>query len=85
MLSHEEGSKLHDKVAKAYKESIELMHAEGEFNAALLNGARQFLKDNLVTMDSGVGTPLQALANDLNTLPFEEEETPRDTAQATGL
>ena len=85
MLSHEEGSKLHDKVAKAYKESIELMHAEGEFNAAILNSARQFLKDNLVTMDSGVGTPLQALANDLNTLPFEEEETPRDTTQATGL
>ena len=85
MLSHKEGSKLHDKVAKAYKESIELMHAEGEFNAALLNGARQFLKDNLIIMDSGVGTPLQALANDLNTLPFEEQETPRDTAQATGL
>jgi hypothetical protein len=85
MLSHEEGSKLHDKVAKAYKESIELMHAEGEFNAALLNGARQFLRDNNVVMDSGMGTPLQALANDLNTLPFEEEETPRDTAQATGL
>ncbi len=85
MLSHEEGSKLHDKVAKAYKESIELMHAEGEFSAALLNGARQFLKDNNVVMDSGVGTPLQALANDLNTLPFEEEETPRDTTQATGL
>jgi hypothetical protein len=85
MLSHEEGSKLHDKVAKAYKESIELMHAEGEFNAALLNGARQFLRDNNVLMDSGMGTPLQALANDLNTLPFEEEETPRDTAQATGL
>ena len=56
MLSHKEGSKLHDKVAKAYKESIELMHAEGEFNAALLNGARQFLKDNLVIMDSGVGS-----------------------------
>jgi hypothetical protein len=85
MLSHEEGSKLHDKVAKAYKESIELMHAEGEFNAALLNGARQFLKDNLVTMDSGMGTPLQTLSDQLNTLPFEEEETPRDTAQATGL
>ena len=85
MLSHEEGSKLHDKVAKAYKESIELMHAEGEFNAALLNGARQFLRDNNVLMDSGMGSPLQTLSDQLNTLPFEEEETPRDTAQATGL
>ena len=79
MLSHEEGSKLHDKVAKAYKESIEFMHAEGEFNAALLNGARQFLKDNLLIMDSGVGSHLHALADEIN-VPFETEETPRDTA-----
>ena len=85
MLSHTEGSKLHDKIAGAYRNSIDMMEAEGEYNAALLNGARQFLKDNNVVMDSGVGTPLDALANDLNTLPFEEEETPRDTAQATGL
>ena len=84
MLSHKEGSKLHDKIAGAYRNSIDLMEAEGEYNAALLNGARQFLKDNNVVMDSGMGTPLQALANDLNTLPFEEE-TPRDTSQATGL
>ena len=74
MLSHEEGSKLHDKVAKAYKDSIELMHAEGEFNAALLNGARQFLKDNMVTMDSGMGTPLNDLNNTLINVPFGEDD-----------
>ena len=84
MLSHKEGSKLHDKIAGAYRNCIDLMEAEGEYNAALLNGARQFLKDNNVVMDSGMGTPLQALADDLKTLPFEEE-TPRDTTQATGL
>ena len=85
MLSHTEGSKMHDQIACAYRNCIKVMEAEGVYNAALLNGARQFLKDNNVVMDSGMGTPLQALANDLNTLPFEEEETPRDTTQATGL
>ena len=76
---------MHDQIACAYSNCIKLMDREGVYNAAILNGARQFLKDNNVLMDSGVGTPLDALANDLNTLPFEEEETPRDTAQATGL
>ena len=85
MLSHKEGSKMHDQIASAYRNCLKVMDAEGVYNAAILNGARQFLKDNNVIMDSGMGTPLDALANDLNTLPFEEEETPRDTAQATGL
>lgn len=75
---------MHDQIAGAYSNCIKLMEAEGVYNAAILNGARQFLKDNNVVMDSGVGTPLDSLANDLKTLPFEEE-TPRDTAQATGL
>ena len=85
MLSHKEGSKLHDKIAGAYSHSIDMMEDTGEYNAALLNGARQFLKDNNVLMDSGVGTPLDELNAKLIQLPFEEEETPRDTAQATGL
>ena len=85
MLSHKEGSKLHDKIAEAFRNSIDLMDDTGEYNAALLNGARQFLKDNLVTMDSGVGTPLDELNKDLIRLPFEEEEQHRDTTQATGL
>jgi hypothetical protein len=84
MLSHKEGSKLHDKIADAYRNSIDLMDDHGEYNAALLNGARQFLKDNNVTMDSGLGTPLQALNNQIEALPFEEEQH-RDTAQAQGL
>ena len=84
MLSHKEGSKLHDKIADAYRNSIDMMDEHGEYNAALLNGARQFLKDNNVTMDSGVGTPLEALDHQLKALPFEEEQH-RDTTQATGL
>ena len=86
MLSHKEGSKLHDKIAGAYSHSIDMMEDLGEYNAALLNGARQFLKDNNVWMDSGVGTPLDELNAKLIKLPFEEEEQQhRDTAQATGL
>jgi hypothetical protein len=86
MLSHKEGSKLHDKIAGAYSHSIDMMEDTGEYNAALLNGARQFLKDNNVLMDSGVGTPLDELNAKLIQLPFEEEEQQhRDTAQATGL
>ena len=86
MLSHKEGSKLHDKIAGAYSHSIDMMEDMGEYNAALLNGARQFLKDNNVTMDSGVGTPLNTLDHQLKALPFEEEEQQhRDTTQATGL
>ena len=84
MLSHKEGSKLHDKIAEAFSSSIDLMDDTGEYNAALLNGARQFLKDNNVLMDSGVGTPLEALDHQLKALPFEEEQH-RDTTQATGL
>ena len=86
MLSHKEGSKLHDKIAGAYSHSIDIMEDTGEYNAALLNGARQFLKDNNVLMDSGIGTPLDELNAKLIQLPFEEEEQQhRDTAQATGL
>ena len=50
------------------------MNETGEFNAALLNGARQFLKDNLVTMDSGVGTPLDQLNNTIIDVPFGEDD-----------
>jgi hypothetical protein len=74
MLSHKEGSKLHDKIADAYRNSIDMMDEHGEYNAALLNGARQFLKDNNVTMDSGMGTPLNDLNNTLINVPFGEDD-----------
>ena len=74
MLSHKEGSKLHDKIAGAYSHSIEMMEDMGEYNAALLNGARQFLKDNNVLMDSGVGTPLDELNNKIIDVPFGEDD-----------
>ena len=74
MLSHKEGSKLHDKIAGAYSHSIDMMEDMGEYNAALLNGARQFLKDNNVLMDSGVGTPLDELNAKIIDVPFGEDD-----------
>ncbi len=74
MLSHKEGSKLHDKIAGAFSHSIDMMEDMGEYNAALLNGARQFLKDNNVLMDSGVGTPLDELNNKIIDVPFGEDD-----------
>lgn len=74
MLNHKEGSKLHDKIAGAYSHSIDMMEDTGEYNAALLNGARQFLKDNNVLMDSGVGTPLDELNNKIIDVPFGEDD-----------
>ena len=74
MLSHKEGSKLHDKIADAYRNSIDMMDEHGEYNAALLNGARQFLKDNNILMDSGMGTPLNDLNNTLINVPFGEDD-----------
>jgi hypothetical protein len=56
------------------------MHAEGEFNAAILNGARQFLRDNNVLMDSGIGTPLEDLNKTIK-VPFGDEYE-RDAAEA---
>jgi hypothetical protein len=50
------------------------METDGEYNAALLNGARQFLKDNNVVMDSGMGTPLNDLNNTLINVPFGEDD-----------
>ena len=85
MLDHKQASSLHDEVANAYRASIDLMNETGEYSAALLNGARQLLKDNNIVMDSGLGTPLQALNSQIEALPFEEEQQHRDTTQAQGL
>ena len=80
MLSHKDGSKMHDQIANAYCNCIKLMEAEGVYNAAILNGARQFLRDNNVLMDSGVGTPLEELNKTIK-VPFGDEYD-RDAAEA---
>jgi hypothetical protein len=50
------------------------MNETGEYSAALLNGARQLLKDNNIVMDSGVGTPLDQLNNTIIDVPFGEDD-----------
>jgi len=45
MLSHKEGSKLHDKIADAYRNSIDMMDEHGEYNAALLNDLYLFVSN----------------------------------------
>jgi hypothetical protein len=74
MLDHKQASSLHDEVANAYRASIDLMNETGEYSAALLNGARQLLKDNNIVMDSGVGTPLDELNNKIIDVPFGEDD-----------
>ena len=80
MLDHKQASSLHDEVANAYRASIDLMNETGEYSAALLNGARQLLKDNNVLMDSGIGTPLEELNKTIK-VPFGDEYE-RDAAEA---
>ena len=74
MLDHKQASSLHDEVANAYRASIDLMNETGEYSAALLNGARQLLKDNNIVIDSGVGTPLDQLNNTIIDVPFGEND-----------
>ena len=80
MLDHKQASSLHDEVANAYRASIDLMNETGEYSAALLNGARQLLKDNCVLMDSGIGSPLEDLNKTIQ-VPFGDEYE-RDAAEA---
>jgi len=58
-------------LTNTYKDSIVEMRETGEYNAALLNGARQLLKDNDVVSMSESGTPLGDLAR---MLPFDEPD-----------
>ena len=58
-------------LTNTYKDSIVEMRETGEYNAALLNGARQLLKDNDVVSMSESGTPLGDLAR---MLPFDDPD-----------
>lgn len=70
MKKREQLEKLQVLLADVYKESIEEMRETGDYNAALLNGARQLLKDNDVVSLSEQGTPLGNLAE---VLPFDDD------------
>ena len=68
-------------LADTYKESIDEMRETGEYNAALLNGARQLLKDNDVTSVSESGTPLGDLAK---VLPFDDDNETKESIRQQG-
>jgi|TARA_Y100000592_G_scaffold97488_1_gene168342 hypothetical protein len=78
LMSDNTRQQLHDLqayVAKTYTIAIDQMHETGEFNAAVLNGARQLLKDNDVVTVSDTGTPLGNLAN---VLPFDDDDKTKE-------
>tara|TARA_Y100000593_G_scaffold17556_2_gene35178 strand:- start:819 stop:1070 length:252 start_codon:yes stop_codon:yes gene_type:complete len=67
-------------LTNTYKDSIEEMRETGEYNAALLNGARQLLKDNDVVSMSESGTPLGDLAR---MLPFDDPDEVKQAISQT--
>lgn len=78
MKKREQLEQLQVLLCDTYKDSIEEMKETGDYNAALLNGARQLLKDNDVVSITEQGTPLGNLAD---VLPFAEDEETKQAAQ----
>jgi len=75
MKKREQLEQLQVLLADTYRESIERMDVD-EPNAAILNGARQFLKDNDILSVTEKTSPLGKLAD---VLPFDE---PPETKEA---
>ena len=78
MKKREQLEQLQVLLCDTYKESIEEMKETGDYNAALLNGARQLLKDNDVVSITEQGTPLGNLAE---VLPFSDDDETKQAAQ----
>jgi len=67
---------LHAELAKVMKEAIHEVDDEGRRNAAVLNAARQFLKDNNIQCARGAPSPeITDLAKAYN-LPFAGSDQP---------
>ena len=63
-------------IADTYSQAIQEMKVgAAEYNAALLNGARQLLKDNDVVSLSEQGSPLGKLAE---VLPFDDSDEDKE-------
>jgi len=78
MKKREQLEQLQVLLCDTYKDSIEEMKETGDYNAALLNGARQLLKDNDVVSLTEQGTPLGNLAE---VLPFDDDVETKQAAQ----
>lgn len=68
-------AELHAELAGTLKKAVQFRDENGQPVAALLNVARQFLKDNKIEAEAPPGSPLRDLAD----LPEFEDEMP-DTA-----
>jgi len=68
----EQLSNLHVELTKILSQQIKIVDENGKANAAILNVARQFMKDNNVDIDFRESKELQILAEEL---PFDEDDT----------
>lgn len=68
---------LHNKLATTLSEALEGLDPSEKGTAAILNVARQFLKDNNVEAAPREGQPLGALANKVAEFPFNPAEDSR--------
>lgn len=75
MKKREQLENLQVLLADTYTDSINEMRETGDYNAALLNGARQLLKDNDVVSLSEQGSPLGNLAQ---VLPFDDGDDDKE-------
>lgn len=66
---------LHNKLAETLSEMIDEVDGETKGAAAILNVARQFLKDNHVEARAAEGSPLGRLAEKLDEHPFDPNES----------
>lgn len=62
---------LHSAIANKLTEAIEQMDADTKGLAAILNVARQFVKDNGIEALPAVGSPVGNLASKLSEFPFD--------------
>lgn len=67
---------LHTKVAEALSEALKTT-GEGGPSAAILNVARQFLKDNGIDAPALPGTPTGAVAEKMKDYPFNPADEMR--------
>lgn len=68
---------LHAKLARALGEAIDNPGEDGRPAAAILNVARQFLKDNGIDAPALPGTPTGAVAEKMKNYPFNPEDEMR--------
>ena len=76
MKKREQLENLQVLIADTYTQAItEMKVGAAEYNSALLNGARQLLKDNDVVSLSEQGSPLGKLAE---VLPFDDDDSDKE-------